>query len=94
VLLEEARAHLAGETSLTEIRFVLFGEPSYRIFEKRQGRDRGPRAARPDAAAAEPAAAYLLLREGPWSSRFSTSRQGLYLLASLARARASRSRDP
>jgi len=33
VLLEEARAHLAGETSLTEIRFVLFGEPSYRIFE-------------------------------------------------------------
>ena len=33
VLLEEARAHLAGETTLTEIRFVLFGEPSYRIFE-------------------------------------------------------------
>ena len=33
VLLEEARAHLAGETSLTEIRFVLFGEPAYRIFE-------------------------------------------------------------
>ena len=33
VLLEEARGHLAGETSLTEIRFVLFGEPTYRIFE-------------------------------------------------------------
>ena len=33
VLLEEARAHLAGETSLEEIRFVLFGEPTYRIFE-------------------------------------------------------------
>ncbi len=33
ILLEEARAHLAGETSLEEIRFVLFGEPSYRVFE-------------------------------------------------------------
>ena len=33
VLLEEARAHLAGPTSLEEIRFVLRGEPSYRIFE-------------------------------------------------------------
>ena len=33
VLLEEARAHLAGETSLEEIRFVLRGEPSYRVFE-------------------------------------------------------------
>ena len=33
ILLEEARAHIAGETSLEEIRFVLFGEPSYRIFE-------------------------------------------------------------
>jgi len=33
VLLEEARAHLAGETSLEEIRFVLFGEPAYRMFE-------------------------------------------------------------
>jgi O-acetyl-ADP-ribose deacetylase len=33
VLLEEARAHLAGDTSLEEIRFVLRGEPSYRIFE-------------------------------------------------------------
>ena len=33
ILLEEARAHLAGETTLTEIRFVLFGEPMYRLFE-------------------------------------------------------------
>jgi O-acetyl-ADP-ribose deacetylase (regulator of RNase III) len=33
VLIAEARAHLAGETSLAEIRFVLFGEPTYRIFE-------------------------------------------------------------
>ena len=33
VLIEEARAHLAGETSLAEIRFVLFGEPMYRVFE-------------------------------------------------------------
>lgn len=33
VLLEEARAHLAGETTLAEIRFVLFGEPAYRVFE-------------------------------------------------------------
>ena len=28
-----ARAHLAGETTLEEIRFVLFGEPTYRLFE-------------------------------------------------------------
>ena len=33
VLLEEARAHLAGDTTLEEIRFVLFGEPTYRVFE-------------------------------------------------------------
>jgi O-acetyl-ADP-ribose deacetylase (regulator of RNase III) len=33
VLLEEARAHLRGATSLEEIRFVLFGEPTYRVFE-------------------------------------------------------------
>jgi O-acetyl-ADP-ribose deacetylase (regulator of RNase III) len=33
VLLEEARAHLAGDTTLEEIRFVLFGEPNYRVFE-------------------------------------------------------------
>jgi O-acetyl-ADP-ribose deacetylase (regulator of RNase III) len=36
ILLEEARRHLAGEdgeTSLEEVRFVLFGEPAYRVFE-------------------------------------------------------------
>jgi len=33
ILLSEARAHLAGETTIDEIRFVLFGEPTYRIFE-------------------------------------------------------------
>lgn len=33
ISLEEARAHLAETTSLEEIRFVLFGEPAYRIFE-------------------------------------------------------------
>jgi O-acetyl-ADP-ribose deacetylase (regulator of RNase III) len=33
ILLEEARAHAAGESSLEEIRFVLFGEPAYRMFE-------------------------------------------------------------
>jgi len=31
--IELARAHLAGETSLEEIRFVLLGEPAYRVFE-------------------------------------------------------------
>jgi O-acetyl-ADP-ribose deacetylase (regulator of RNase III) len=36
VLLEEARAHLRGQTSLEEIRFVLFGEPAYRVFEMAQ----------------------------------------------------------
>jgi O-acetyl-ADP-ribose deacetylase (regulator of RNase III) len=34
ILLSEAREHLARETSLEEIRFVLFGEPTYRIFEE------------------------------------------------------------
>ena len=29
----DAPRHLAGETSLEEIRFVLFGEPAYRVFE-------------------------------------------------------------
>ena len=33
ILLDEARLHLAGDTSLEEIRFVLFGEPAYRVFE-------------------------------------------------------------
>jgi O-acetyl-ADP-ribose deacetylase (regulator of RNase III) len=33
VSLEEARAHLAGQTTLEEVRFVLFGEPAFRLFE-------------------------------------------------------------
>ncbi len=33
IMLEEARRHLDGETSVEEIRFVLFGEPAYRVFE-------------------------------------------------------------
>jgi O-acetyl-ADP-ribose deacetylase len=33
ILIEEARRHLASPTSLEEIRFVLFGEPAYRVFE-------------------------------------------------------------
>jgi O-acetyl-ADP-ribose deacetylase (regulator of RNase III) len=33
ILIEEARRHLAGETCIEEIRFVLDGEPSYRVFE-------------------------------------------------------------
>jgi O-acetyl-ADP-ribose deacetylase (regulator of RNase III) len=33
ILLEEAQAHLAGETPLEEVRFVLYGEPTYRVFE-------------------------------------------------------------
>lgn len=33
LLLEEARRHLTGDTSLEEIRFVLYGEPTYRVFE-------------------------------------------------------------
>lgn len=33
ILLEEARSHLESETTVEEIRFVLFGEPSYRVFE-------------------------------------------------------------
>ena len=33
VSLEEARAQLASDDPLDEIRFVLFGEPAYRVFE-------------------------------------------------------------
>lgn len=33
LLIAEARAHLTGETTLQEIRFVLLGEPAYRMFE-------------------------------------------------------------
>jgi O-acetyl-ADP-ribose deacetylase (regulator of RNase III) len=33
ILLEEARAHAREATPLEEIRFVLYGEPAYRMFE-------------------------------------------------------------
>jgi O-acetyl-ADP-ribose deacetylase (regulator of RNase III) len=33
ILLEEARAHLKAGSVVEEIRFVLFGEPTYRVFE-------------------------------------------------------------
>ncbi len=33
IMLEEARAHMASEPCLSEIRLVLFGEPTFRIFE-------------------------------------------------------------
>ncbi len=33
ILLEEARRHLDGDTCVEEVRFVLFGEPAYRVFE-------------------------------------------------------------
>jgi len=33
VMLEEVRAHLAGATTLESVHFVLYGEPSYRVFE-------------------------------------------------------------
>ncbi len=34
IMLEEAERQLAQETSLAEVRFILFGEPTYRIFEQ------------------------------------------------------------
>jgi O-acetyl-ADP-ribose deacetylase (regulator of RNase III) len=34
VMLEEARRHVDEGTSLEEIRFVLMGEPAYRVFEQ------------------------------------------------------------
>jgi len=40
VMLAEARTHLAGETSLEAIHFVLFGEPAYRVFEQVNDADR------------------------------------------------------
>ena len=33
IMLAEVRSHLAGETSLEEVHFVLFGEPALRLFE-------------------------------------------------------------
>ena len=34
IMLEEAERQLAQETSLDEVRFILFGEPTYRMFEQ------------------------------------------------------------
>ncbi len=34
VMLEETEAHIASGTSLEEVRFVLFGEQAYRMFEQ------------------------------------------------------------
>jgi O-acetyl-ADP-ribose deacetylase (regulator of RNase III) len=36
LLFEEAQRHLAGETSIDEIRFVVAGEPAFRVFESVQ----------------------------------------------------------
>lgn len=36
ILFEEARRHLAGETCIEEIRFVVEGEPTFRVFESVQ----------------------------------------------------------
>jgi O-acetyl-ADP-ribose deacetylase (regulator of RNase III) len=36
ILLDEARRHFAGATSIEEIRFVIEGEPSFRVFESVQ----------------------------------------------------------
>jgi O-acetyl-ADP-ribose deacetylase (regulator of RNase III) len=33
ISIEEARRHLEGDDPLDEIRFVLYGEPAYRVFE-------------------------------------------------------------
>jgi hypothetical protein len=33
ILIDEARRHLAGESALAEIRFVVAGEPVFRLFE-------------------------------------------------------------
>ncbi len=34
LMLDEVEAHVEAETSLEEVRFVLYGEPAYRIFEQ------------------------------------------------------------
>jgi len=36
ILFDEARRHLAGETCVDEIRFVVEGEPTFRVFESVQ----------------------------------------------------------
>ena len=40
ILLEEARRYVEQGTGLEEIRFVLFGEPAYRVFEQVQDAER------------------------------------------------------
>ena len=40
ISIEEARAHLDGAAPLEEIRFVLFGEPAYRVFEMANDADK------------------------------------------------------
>jgi O-acetyl-ADP-ribose deacetylase (regulator of RNase III) len=40
VMLEEVRAHVERGSRLEEIRFVLFGEPAYRIFEQVNDREK------------------------------------------------------
>jgi hypothetical protein len=39
-MLEEAQRHVEGGAGLEEIRFVLFGEPAYRVFEQVQDAER------------------------------------------------------
>jgi len=40
IMLAEAREHLAQKTSIEEVRFVLFGEPAYRMFEQVEDAER------------------------------------------------------
>lgn len=40
IMLEEVRGHVERGTGLEEIRFVLFGEPAYRVFEQAQDAER------------------------------------------------------
>jgi O-acetyl-ADP-ribose deacetylase (regulator of RNase III) len=34
IMIEEVERHLQGETSIEDVRFVLFGEPAFRVFEQ------------------------------------------------------------
>jgi O-acetyl-ADP-ribose deacetylase (regulator of RNase III) len=40
VMLEEVRAHVGHGSRLDEVRFVLFGEPAYRVFEQVDDREK------------------------------------------------------
>jgi O-acetyl-ADP-ribose deacetylase (regulator of RNase III) len=40
VMLEEVRVHVARGSRLDEVRFVLFGEPAYRVFEQVNDREK------------------------------------------------------